>query len=68
MISKIEAGKQKGFFGLKNLTITPIQRIPRYRMLLAELLKRTDAAGKSLSGLFMRTFMCLNWSYQMSGV
>ena len=41
-ISKIDAGKHHGFFGLKNLTITPIQRVPRYRMLIQELLKRTS--------------------------
>lgn len=44
----MEVGKQKGFFGLKNLTITPIQRIPRYKLLLAELLKRTDVSGAAV--------------------
>lgn len=57
-ISKIEAGKQKGFFGLKNLTITPIQRIPRYRMLLAELLKRTDASGMPSGQVALSNFFC----------
>jgi hypothetical protein len=39
LLLQIESGKWKGYFGLRNLTITPIQRIPRYRMLLAEMLK-----------------------------
>ena len=41
-IGKLNFGKHHGYFGLKNLTITPIQRVPRYRLLIHELLKRTS--------------------------
>jgi len=36
-----EDGKQVGSFYLKNLLITPIQRIPRYQMLLQDIVKHT---------------------------
>ena len=41
-VSEIRAKQEKRALDLKDLLIMPIQRIPRYLLLLQELLKRTD--------------------------
>lgn len=41
-MTEVKAGRERLSLGFKDLLITPIQRIPRYVLLLKELLKYTD--------------------------